>query len=187
MIKLKAKDGFELGAYRADPTGTPKGGIVVIQEIFGVNHHMKNLCDQYAKEGYLCVAPALFDRAERDVDLGYDEDARKKGFGLRQKLDWPQILADVEAARNEVAGAGKIGIIGYCFGGSVVWNSSTSARRTRASRSPRSRTSRRRIPRLRCSSTRARVTASPATSAAVSTRKRPTSPRSARSSSSASI
>jgi len=121
MIKLKAKDGFELGAYRADPSGTPKGGLVVIQEIFGVNHHMKNICDQYAKEGYACVAPAVFDRAERDVDLGYDEDARKKGFALRQKIDWPQILADVQAARDELKGVGKVGIIGYCFGGSVVW------------------------------------------------------------------
>ena len=123
MIRLKAKDGFELGAYRADPTGTPKGGIVVIQEIFGVNHHIKNICDQYAKEGYACIAPAIYDRAERDVELGYDEDARKKGFGLRQKIDWPVILADVEAARAELekSNVGKIGIIGYCFGGSVVW------------------------------------------------------------------
>ena len=121
MIRLKTKDGFELGAYRADPTGTPKGGLVVIQEIFGVNHHMKAVCDQYAKEGYACVAPALFDRAERDVDLGYDEDARKKGFGLRQKLNWDQIIADVAAAKDALAGTGKVGIIGYCFGGSVVW------------------------------------------------------------------
>jgi carboxymethylenebutenolidase len=121
MIKLKAKDGFELGAYRADPAGTPKGGLVVIQEIFGVNHHVKNLADQYAKEGFVCVAPALFDRAERDVDLGYDEDARKKGFGLRQKIDWPVILQDVQAAHDALKGTGKIGIIGYCFGGSVVW------------------------------------------------------------------
>jgi len=121
MIKLKAKDGFEVGAYRADAQGAPKGGLVVIQEIFGVNHHVKNVCDAYAKDGYTCIAPALFDRAERDVELGYDEDARKKGFGLRQKCDWPGILADVDAARAALTGVGKLGIIGYCFGGSVVW------------------------------------------------------------------
>ncbi len=120
-IKLKAKDDFELGAYRADPAGTPKGGVVVIQEIFGVNHHIRNLCDQYAKEGYVCIAPQMFDRAERDAELGYGEEDRGKGVALRQKLNWDGILADVAAARDALKSAGKVGIIGYCFGGSVVW------------------------------------------------------------------
>jgi carboxymethylenebutenolidase len=120
-IKLKAKDGFELGAYRADPAGTPKGGVVVIQEIFGVNHHIKNIADQYAKEGYVCIAPQMFDRGERNVELGYGEEDRGRGVALRQKLTWDTILADVAAARDALKGVGKVGIIGYCFGGSVVW------------------------------------------------------------------
>src|SRR6185369_17280377 len=71
MIELVASDGFKLSAYRADPDGTPRGGLVVVQEIFGVNSHIRSVCDGYAADGYLAIAPALFDRYERDVDLGY--------------------------------------------------------------------------------------------------------------------
>jgi len=122
MVKLKSKDGFEIGAYRADPSGTPKGGVVVIQEIFGVNKHIKEVCDGYAKDGYVAIAPALFDRVERDLELGYDPESQEKGKTTRAKLDWDNALADAQAAAEAIRGdAGKVAIIGYCYGGSVTW------------------------------------------------------------------
>ena len=85
-IELKAKDGFTLAAYRADPAGKPKGGLVVIQEIFGVNHHMRNVTDRFAAAGYAAVAPALFDRAKRGVDIGYDPASIEIGRNLRGEV-----------------------------------------------------------------------------------------------------
>jgi carboxymethylenebutenolidase len=126
MVKLKSKDGFELGAYRADPAGKPKGGVVIIQEIFGVNKHIKEVCDGYAKDGYIAIAPALFDRVERDLELGYTPEDQEKGKGTRGQLDWDNSLNDAQAAAEAIRGdAGKVGIIGYCFGGSVAWIAAT--------------------------------------------------------------
>lgn len=126
MVKLKSKDGFELGAYRADPSGKPKGGVVIIQEIFGVNKHIKEVCDGYAKDGYIAIAPALFDRVERDLELGYVPEDQEKGKATRGKLDWDNSLNDAQAAAEAIRGdAGKVGIIGYCFGGSVAWIAAT--------------------------------------------------------------
>lgn len=122
MVKLKAKDGHELGAYRADPDGKPKGGLVVIQEIFGVNKHMKEVCDGFAKDGYVAIAPALFDRVEPNLELGYTPEDQEKGKSTRAKLEWDGALADARAAADAIKGdAGKVAIIGYCYGGSVVW------------------------------------------------------------------
>jgi len=120
-VTLTASDGHSLSAYRADPDGTPKGGLVVIQEIFGVNAHIKEVCDGFAAEGYVAIAPALFDRAERDIDLGYDEDDRQKGMGLRGQTEWDDNVKDAIAAREAIKDAGKVGIVGYCFGGTVAW------------------------------------------------------------------
>jgi len=78
LIDLSASDGHNFSAYQADPSGAPKGGLVVIQEIFGVNSHVREVCDGFAADGYLAIAPALFDRAERDVELGYEEEDRQK-------------------------------------------------------------------------------------------------------------
>lgn len=126
MVKLKSKDGFELGAYRADPEGKPKGGIVVIQEIFGVNKHIKEVCDGYAKDGFIAIAPALFDRVERDLELGYTPEDQEKGKATRAKLDWDNSLNDAQAAAEAIrTDAGKVAIIGYCFGGSVAWIAAT--------------------------------------------------------------
>ena len=86
-IELKAKDGFTLGAYRADPAGTPKGAIVVIQEIFGVNKHIRTVCDRFAEQGYLSVSPAIFDRGRRNVELGYDKASIAEGVKIRAGLD----------------------------------------------------------------------------------------------------
>jgi carboxymethylenebutenolidase len=118
MIRLKAKDGHELDAYLAEPKGKPKGGLVVVQEIFGVTNHIKRVADQYAARGYKVVAPAMFDRVERNVTLDYSE--IEKGRELMRKLEWPGTLADVEGAANEARVAGRVSIVGYCWGGTVA-------------------------------------------------------------------
>jgi carboxymethylenebutenolidase len=117
-IKLKAKDGHELDAYRVQPQGSAKGGVVVVQEIFGVTEHIKRVADQFASHGYRVVAPAMFDRVERNVTLAYSE--IEKGREYMRKLVWPQTLADVEAAVNEARRAGDAAVVGYCWGGTVA-------------------------------------------------------------------
>ncbi len=124
-ISLQASDGHEFSAYRADPLGTPKGGIVIIQEVFGVNSHVRGVCDGYAANGYAVVAPALFDRVERDVELGYQGEDLTRGRELRGALGWDQPLLDIQAAMAVVKHAGKLGVIGYCWGGSLAWVSAT--------------------------------------------------------------
>ncbi len=120
-IEITASDGHALLAYRADPAGTPKGGLVVIQEIFGVNAHIREVCDGFAADRYVAIAPALFDRAERGVDLGYEEKGRQKGMGLKGQVGWEVSTIDTIAAKDAIAYAGKVGVVGYCFGGTVAW------------------------------------------------------------------
>jgi carboxymethylenebutenolidase len=124
-ITLKAKDGHSFSAYRADPTGAPKGAIVVIQEIFGVNHHIKAVADGYAKQGYVAVAPALFDRAEKNVELGYDQAGMTAGRGLIGKIPMDKVGEDTQAAIDYAKQFGKVGIVGYCLGGSVAFRAAT--------------------------------------------------------------
>ena len=117
-ITLTASDGASISAYQASPTGTPKAGIVVIQEIFGVNSHIRSVADGYAAQGYLAIAPAFFDRAERGVELGYEQKDIEVGIGIaRGKLDAAQTLLDIEAAAIAASAAGKVGVVGYCWGG----------------------------------------------------------------------
>ena len=120
-IGLKASDGFLLGGYRADPAGKPKGGLVVIQEIFGVNHHIRNVCDRFAAQGYVALAPAMFDRAKADVDLGYDKPAMEEGVKLRAAIKLEDSLKDVQAAIDALTPVGKVGVVGYCWGGSLAF------------------------------------------------------------------
>jgi carboxymethylenebutenolidase len=127
-IKATAADGHQFEAYRADPTGTPRGAVVIVQEIFGVNSHIRAVCDDYAKQGYVAIAPALFDRVERDVQLGYQGDDVTRGRALREKVTLEDALKDVEAAAKEVAAAGKVGVVGYCWGGTVVWAAAARSR-----------------------------------------------------------
>ncbi len=117
MISLNASDGHTLGAYKAEPSGTPKGGLVVIQEIFGINGQIRRTADYFAQQGYLVVAPALFDRVEPGIELGYNETDFGKGRETRGKLTDDMIQADVQAAVNEAAAGGKVSVIGFCFGG----------------------------------------------------------------------
>lgn len=120
MTTLTAKDNHTLAAYIAAPKGTPKGALVVIQEIFGVNSHIRSVCDGYAADGYYCVAPALFDRVQRNVELGYSQDDIVAGRALREKMQWPTVKLDVDIAIAAASRAGRVGITGYCYGGGVV-------------------------------------------------------------------
>ena len=127
IIELKAVDGHTLSAYVAGPRNGTKG-IVVIQEIFGVNHHIRDMVDRFAAQGYAASAPALFDRAERGVQLGYTPADTEKGRDYRMKLTDAGVMADVEAAANHL-GNRQLGIIGYCFGGTVAWWGATRTRK----------------------------------------------------------
>jgi len=120
-IELTAADGFKLSAYRAEPAGPPRGALVVAQEIFGVNSHIRSICDGYAADGYAAIAPALFDRYERGVDIGYTAQDVAHGRELKARAGIDAALLDVAAARADVASAGKVGVIGYCWGGYIAW------------------------------------------------------------------
>ena len=120
-IELTSPDGFRLSAYRAEPAGTPRGGLVVVQEIFGVNAHIRSVCDGYAADGYLAVAPALFDRYQRGVDWGYSPEDIARGREVRAQADAAAALMDIVAARDAAAKAGPVGIVGYCWGGFIAW------------------------------------------------------------------
>lgn len=120
-IKLESTDGFVLDAYLARPSGTPVGGLVILPEIFGVNSHIRDVTERYARLGYLTIAPAVFDRVERNLDLGYDAEDVRKGQSLMKHVDWDKAVEDIEAAGRYVSEAGKTGIVGYCWGGSAAW------------------------------------------------------------------
>ena len=119
LIELTAADGHRFAAWKATPKGKPKGGLVIIQEIFGVTEQMKRCTDRFAEQGYVSILPAMFDRKERNLLLGYKD--FQKGGTLAQSIPEADVLSDVEAARREVAGAGKTAIVGYCRGGTVAY------------------------------------------------------------------
>jgi carboxymethylenebutenolidase len=123
-INLKSADGFTFPAYIAEPTGKPRGGLVVLQEIFGVNSHIRSVADGYAADGYFVVAPATFHRAKAGVDLGYTEADMNAGFALKtavEELPAPGVMPDIQAAIDHAAQGGKVGIVGYCWGGLLTW------------------------------------------------------------------
>ena len=124
-ITLKARDGHSMSAYRADPAGTAKGALVVIQEIFGVNHHIRSVCDRFAALGYVAVAPALFDRTQKGVELGYDPAGIAQGRETIGKVPYDAVLIDTQAAIDYAKQFGKVGIVGYCLGGSVAFSAAT--------------------------------------------------------------
>ena len=130
-IQLTSADGHNFSAYVAGPADA-KAGIVVVQEIFGVNHHIRDMADRFAAAGYAVIAPALFDRAKRGVELGYTQDDVGAGRELRMSLNDAQVMQDVEAAAAHL-GNKKLGIVGYCFGGTVAWWGSTRTNKFAAS------------------------------------------------------
>jgi len=124
-INLTTKDGATIEAYRSAPPDEPKGGMVVLQEIFGVNHHIRAVADRYAAAGYLAIAPALFDRVEPGVELGYGEADRPRALDIRSKTKLEETLADIEAAVALAAAGGDVGVVGYCWGGTLAWAAAT--------------------------------------------------------------
>jgi carboxymethylenebutenolidase len=120
-ITLTASDGFKLGAYRADPAGPSKGGIVVIQEIFGVNHHIRAICDRLAAQGYTTLAPAVFDRQQPNFECGYTPDEIANARKFVANPDWGAMLRDVQASIDELKKQGPVAIAGFCMGGSVTF------------------------------------------------------------------
>lgn len=118
---IMARDGHEFRAYLAAPPGTARGAVVVIQEIFGVNAHMRAVTDSYAAEGYVAIAPSLFDRVRKGIELGYSPDERQQGMGYVKQLKPEQTLKDVAAAVAVVKHAGRVGMVGFCWGGRITY------------------------------------------------------------------
>ena len=122
QISIKMQDGFELSAYRSLPSAQSKGVVVVIQEIFGVNAHIREVADGYAAQGYSAIAPALFDRIERDIELGYAEADMGKGIELAfQGLEMAQTMKDLQSVVDYGAAQGAVGVVGFCFGGLLTY------------------------------------------------------------------
>jgi carboxymethylenebutenolidase len=121
MIELKAGDGHGFTAYRADPAGTPKGAVVVLQEIFGVNPHIRKITDGFAARGYVAIAPSLFDRVKPGVELGYDADGLSEGLDLMRQVGADQPLGEIQATIDAVRNVGKVAIVGYCWGGYLAY------------------------------------------------------------------
>jgi len=126
-ITLTAEDGHTLGAYRADPAGKAHGGIIVIQEIFGVNNHIRETCDRFASEGYVAIAPALYDRTEtKNCSLDYTPDDIAIGRDLKDTFSWDLSILDLKAAMNVMQAEGlKVGTVGYCWGGTISYLAGT--------------------------------------------------------------
>lgn len=128
VVDLTSSDGFTFPAYVAMPAGRPRGAVVVLQEIFGVNSHIRSVADGYAAAGYVALAPATFHRVQAGVELGYAEADMKAGFALKtavEALPAPGVMADIQAAIDHAAqvGGGKVAVLGYCWGGLLSWRS----------------------------------------------------------------
>jgi len=120
-VKLTTADAHTLGSYRAEPVGQPKGGLIVVQEIFGVNHHVRAVCDRLAALGYAAIAPAVFDRFVRDFECGYTPDEIAHARGYLGNLNFDHMMHDMTAAKNELNAVGPIGVIGFCMGGTAAF------------------------------------------------------------------
>lgn len=120
-IRLRAKDGHELDAFIAEPEGVARGAIVVGQEMYGVNAYLRDTCRFFASHGYATIAPALYDRAERGLVFPYDRESHDRAQKIYKAWNFDHALDDFDAARERVASAGKVAIIGYCWGGTLAW------------------------------------------------------------------
>ena len=120
-IELKPEGAQPIRAWRADPAGRPRGGIVVVQEIFGVNAHIREVTDKFAAEGYLAVAPGIFEHLEPKFEVGYDAESRARGMAVVGKAGREQVLRDVAAAIEVAKAGGKVAVVGFCLGGTIAW------------------------------------------------------------------
>ena len=121
MIRLRSRDGHELDAYLARPAGAVKGGLVVAQEMYGINSYLRSVCDFYAGHGYLAIAPALYDRKQRGLIYDYTPDDHDRAQRTYKAWDLELALDDLDAGRAVAADAGKVGLVGFCWGGSLAW------------------------------------------------------------------
>lgn len=125
IVQLTAADGHQFDVYQVRPEGQPRGALLVIQEIFGVNSHMRRVADEYAADGYFVLAPALFDRAVRGFEVGYTPDDIQKGRDVRAQVPWEAAVSDMAATVEALKPHGKVGAVGYCWGGSLAWLAAT--------------------------------------------------------------
>ncbi len=132
-IDLEAGDGHRLGGYLAEPEGAPSGCVVVVQEIFGVNGHIRSICDRLAEDGFAALAPAMFDRIERDFESGYSDEEVTAARGFIPKVDWDAALLDVGAAADALKGEKPLAILGFCLGGSIAYLSAVRSNDFKAS------------------------------------------------------
>lgn len=121
MVRLTAQDGHTLDAYIVEPAGRPRGGLVIGQEMYGLTRYLTGVCDLYASQGYLTIAPALYDRQARGIVLEYTRTDHDRAQRMYTGWNWDLALLDVNAARVAVSQAGKVGVLGYCWGGSLAW------------------------------------------------------------------
>ena len=121
FVTLTASDGHWLDVYRAAPAGEAWGGVVILQEAFGVNEHIRSVCDDYAREGYVAMAPALYDRQQRQATFDYDQASMEQARRLRRGLQYDLALLDVDAVVTALRPHGRVGVVGYCVGGSAAW------------------------------------------------------------------
>ncbi|HVX77395.1 MAG TPA: dienelactone hydrolase family protein [Bradyrhizobium sp.] len=123
MIELTASDGYSFSAYRSDPAETPKGAVVVIQELFGITPHIQKLADAFAAQGYVAIAPSLFDRVKPGISLGYDDSGLADGTAMAQQIETDKVLSDIQTAVDAVKDAGKVAVVGYDWGGELAYAS----------------------------------------------------------------
>lgn len=122
---LNADDGHSFQVYRAQPAGTARGTVVVVQEIFGVNSHIRDVAERFAADGYVALAPAFFDRVERDFETGYDATDMQRAIAVMQKMNFDDAIRDLGAALNSELVQGRCAVVGYCWGGSLAWLAAT--------------------------------------------------------------
>ncbi len=124
-ISITASDGHDFSAYISTPSGQSKASLIIVQEIFGVNQHIQNLSNSFAKRGYATIAPAFFDRIETGIELDYSAESIEKGKELKSKVSWDDTITDIRASANFIRDFGTVGLVGYCMGGSIAWLAAT--------------------------------------------------------------